>query len=145
MKTTVRKIPQANWDSVLDPTLLSVLMQKPEKMSAWRLYTYAQHLRENRQKALRYEIALWVKITYPLAVLVMMVIALPFAHFQSRQAGVGAKIFAGIMLGLAFHFLNRLSSHLGLLNEWPPFTAAIMPTVIFLSVAVGMMWWQERR
>ena len=145
MKTTVSEIPQAHWDSVLDPTLLSVLMQRPEKMSAWRLYNYAQHLRENRQKALRYEIALWSKITYPLAVLVMMVIALPFAHFQSRQAGVGAKIFAGIMLGLAFHFLNRLSSHLGLLNDWPAWGAALMPTVIFLSVALGMMWWLERR
>ena len=145
MRTTVREIAEGYWDSVLDPALLSVLMQKPEKMSAWRLYSYAQHLRENRQKTLRYEIALWSKITYPLGVLVMMVIALPFAHFQSRQAGVGAKIFAGIMLGLAFHFLNRLCSHLGLLNDWPPFGAAIMPTVIFLSVAMGMMWWEERR
>ncbi len=76
--------------------------------------------------------------------MVMMVIALPFAHFQARQAGVGAKIFAGIMLGLVFHFLNRLFSHLGLLNDWPPVAAAIMPTLIFLTVAVGMMWWQER-
>ena len=56
-----------------------------------------------------------------------------------------AKIFAGIMLGLAFHFLNRLFSHLGLLNDWPPFAAALLPTMIFLSIAIGMMWWQERR
>ena len=145
MKITVREIAAAHWDSVLDPNLLNTLMVKPEKMSALRLYSYAQHLKENRQKALRYEIALWSKVTYPLAVLVMMVIALPFAQFQDRQAGVGAKIFAGIMLGLAFHFLNRLFSHLGLLNDWPPSAAAVMPTVIFLSVAIGMMWWQERR
>lgn len=145
MKTTVREIAEAHWDSILDPNLLDTLMVKPEKMSALRLYSYAQHLKENRQKALRYEIALWSKITYPLAVLVMMVIALPFAHYQSRQAGVGAKIFAGIMLGLAFHFLNRLFSHLGLLNDWPPSASAVIPTLIFLSVAMGMMWWQERR
>jgi len=145
MRTQVHSMPAAHWDSVLDPNLLNVLMQRPEKMSAWRLYGYAQHLRENRQKALRYEIALWAKIFYPLAVLVMMVIALPFAQFQGRQAGVGPKIFAGIMLGLAFHFLNRLFSHLGLLYDWPPFGAAIMPTLIFLSLAVGMMWWEERR
>lgn len=145
MKTTVREIAEANWQSVLDPGLLNVLLVKPEQMSAWNLYSYAQHLKENRQRALRYEIALWAKLVYPLAVLVMMVLALPFAHFQSRQAGVGAKIFAGIMLGLAFHFLNRLFSHLGLLNDWPAFASAFMPTVIFLSIAVGMMWWQERR
>jgi lipopolysaccharide export system permease protein len=74
-----------------------------------------------------------------------MVLALPFAHIQSRQAGVGAKIFTGIMLGLLFHFLNRLFSHLGLLNSWSPPATAIMPTVIFLTLAIGMMWWQERR
>jgi lipopolysaccharide export system permease protein len=145
MKTAVQDITEASWQSVLDPDLLNVLLVKPEQMSAWSLYSYAHHLKENRQRALRYEIALWVKLTYPLAVLVMMVLALPFAHFHGRQAGVGAKIFAGIMLGIAFHFLNRLFSHLGLLNAWPAFASAIMPTVIFLVIAVGMMWWQERR
>lgn len=145
MKAGVKKIDQASWQSVLDPALLSVLLVKPEQMSAWSLYSYAQHLKENRQKALRYEIALWAKIMYPVAVLVMMLLALPFAYFQRRQGGVGAKIVAGIMLGLAFHFLNRLFAHLGLLNEWPPLASATAPTLIFLSVAVAMMWWQERR
>lgn len=133
------------WESVLEPGLLNVLLVKPEKMSAWSLYSYSQHLKENRQKALRYEIALWTKMLYPVAVLVMMVLALPFAYFQSRQGGVGAKIFAGIMIGLAFHFLNRLLGHLGLLNDWPPFASAVAPTLLFLSLAIGMMWWQERR
>jgi lipopolysaccharide export system permease protein len=145
MRTAVRDLPELEWQSVLDPALISVLLVKPEQMSAWNLYSYSQHLKENRQKALRYEIALWSKLTHPLAVLVMMVLALPFAHFQGRQAGVGAKIFAGIMLGILFHFLNRLFAHLGLLNDWPAFASAIAPIAIFLSVAVTMMWWQERR
>ena len=144
-RTQVRTIAETEWKSVLDPALLSVLQVKPEKMSAWRLYSYTQHLKENRQKALRYEIAFWSKIIYPVAVLAMMVLALPFAYFQRRQGGVGGKIFAGIMLGLAFHFLNRLFSHLGLLNAWPALFSAVLPTLIFLSLALGMMWWQERR
>lgn len=134
-----------SWQSVLEPALLNVLLVKPEKMSAWSLFSFSQHLKDNRQKALRYEIALWTKLLYPVAVLVMMVLALPFAYFNSRQGGVGAKIFAGIMLGLAFHFLNRLFGHLGLLNDWPPFASAIAPTMAFLALALGMMWLQERR
>jgi lipopolysaccharide export system permease protein len=145
MKTTVHEIEQTRWQSVLEPDLINLLLVKPEQMSALRLYSYTQHLKENRQKALRYEIALWTKITYPLAVLVMMVLALPFAYFHSRQAGVGAKIFAGIMLGIGYYFLTRLFSHLGLLNDWPPAMVAIMPMTTFLAMAVGMMWWQERR
>jgi len=145
MRTSVRDMAELEWHSVLDPGLINVLLVKPEQMSAWSLYSYSQHLKENRQKALRYEIALWAKLTNPLAVLVMMVLALPFAHFQSRQAGVGAKIFAGIMIGILFHFLNRLFAHLGLLNDWPAFASAATPTAIFLSAAITMMWWQERR
>jgi lipopolysaccharide export system permease protein len=143
--TRVRSVPEEQWQSVLDPGLLSVLLVKPDKMSAWSLYSYAQHLKENRQKALRYEIALWAKLVYPVAVIVMMILALPFAYFQRRQGGIGAKIFAGIMLGLVFHFLGRLSAHLGLLNDWPPVASAVAPTVIFLGAAVAMLWWQERR
>ena len=145
LKTSVRNIPQLEWQSVLDPDLIGVLLVKPEQMSAWNLYSFSQHLKENRQKALRYEIALWAKLFYPLTVVVMMVLALPFAHFHSRQPGVGAKIFVGIMLGILFHFLDRLFSHLGLLNDWPAFGSAVMPTVIFLSIALTMLWWQERR
>jgi lipopolysaccharide export system permease protein len=144
-QTSVQKLARESWQSVLDPDLVNLLLVKPEKMSAANLYSYTQHLKENRQRALRYEIALWNKLTYPLAVVVMVVLALPFAYIQSRQAGVGAKIFAGIMLGLAFHFLNRLFSHLGLINDWPAFASAVVPTAIFFLAAVGMMWWQERR
>jgi len=145
MKTSVERIAEMRWQSVLEPDLINVLLVRPEQMSAWNLYSYTQHLKENRQKALRYEIALWTKLTHPLAVVVMMVLALPFAYFQGRQTGVGAKIFAGIMLGITFHFLNRLFSHLGLLNDWWPAVSALMPTLTFLVIALGMIWWQERR
>jgi len=145
VRTTVSNIPRANWQSVLEPGLLNVLLIKPEKMSAASLYSYAQHLRENRQKTLRYEIAMWSKATYPLAVLVMMLLALPFAYAQRRQGGVGAKIFTGIMLGLAFYILSKLSAYLGLLNEWPAAASALMPIIVLFSVTLTMIYWQERR
>ena len=144
-QTRVSMLQDGVWESVLEPGLLSVLLVKPEKMSAWTLYSFAQHLKENRQKALRYEIALWSKLLYPVAVLVMMVLALPFAYAQTRQGGVGAKIFTGIMLGLAFHFTNRLFGHLGLLNDWPPALSALGPTLVFFGLAGAMLWVQERR
>jgi lipopolysaccharide export system permease protein len=143
--TKVTRIAKMEWHSVLDPALLSVLLVQPDQMSAWRLYSYSEHLRENRQKALRYEIALWTKLVYPFAVPVMMILALPFAQLQRRQGGVGAKVFTGIMLGLLFHFLSRLCGHLGLLYDWPPILSAVVPTLVFLTIAIGLMYGQERR
>ena len=144
-RTHVRQIPALEWTSVLEPQLLSMLRVKPDRMSAWSLYNYSQHLKENRQKALRYEIALWMKGMYPVAVLVMMILAVPFAYFQRRQGGVGARIFTGIMLGLAFYVMNRLFGALALIYDWPAAFAAVTPTLVFLGLALGMMWYQERR
>jgi lipopolysaccharide export system permease protein len=144
-RTSVRRLAQAEWRSVLEPQLFSMLLVKPNQMSAWNLYAYSQHLRENRQNALRYEIAFWGKIMYPAAVVVMMVLALPFAYFQKRQGGVGARIFTGIMLGLAFHVTSRLFGTMGLLYDWPAFAAAVTPTLLFLALALALLWQQERR
>jgi lipopolysaccharide export system permease protein len=144
-RARVSKMAEVEWSSVLEPDLLSVLLVRPERMSAWNLYSYAQHLKENRQKALRYEIAFWTKIMYPVAVLVMMVLALPFSTFQRRQGGVGARIFTGIMLGLAFNTSNRLMGKLGELYSWPALLSAITPTIVFLVLASTMLWYQERR
>ncbi|MBX6393125.1 MAG: LptF/LptG family permease, partial [Burkholderiales bacterium] len=141
----VERLPNIDWRSVLTPDMLAVLLVRPEKMSAWALYQYTEYLAKNRQRTERYEIALWKKLVYPFAALVMMGLALPFAYILVRAGGVGAKLFAGVMLGVLFHFLNTLFSHLGVLQSWPPFASAILPSAIFLLVAIGMMWWVERR
>jgi len=143
--TSVSRLAQTDWHSVLTPNLLSVLLVQPEKMSAISLYRYTRHLSENRQQTERYRIALWKKLLYPFAVLVMMALALPFAYVHVRLGGVGVKIFSGIMLGILFHLLNGLSSSVGILQNWPPFYSAVLPSVLFLSGALLMMWWVERR
>lgn len=143
--TEVRRESRVIWRSALNPNILSMLMVVPERMSFINLYQYIHHLQENQQKTQRYEIALWKKLVYPLAALVMMVLALPFAYMQDRMGAVSIKVFAGIMLGIAFHMLNGLFSSLGAINDWPPFWSAITPSAIFLLAAGGMMMWVDRR
>jgi lipopolysaccharide export system permease protein len=144
-RTHVTSLARASWQSVLTPDLLSLLMVVPEQMSAANLITYIQHLHENKQQALRYEIALWSKFSYPLAVLALMSITVPFASLHRREGGIGAKVFTAIMLGVAFHFLNRLFTHLGLLNSWSPALTAIIPTALFFATAMVLIWSVERR
>jgi lipopolysaccharide export system permease protein len=141
----VQTLPETIWRSELNPDILSVLMVVPERMSLVNLYLYVQHLAENRQKTERYEIALWKKLIYPLAALVMMALALPFAYAQDRMGAVSIKVFAGIMLGITFHMLNGLFSSLGIINSWTPLMSAITPSAMFLLTATALLWWVERR
>lgn len=141
----VEQFENLTWKSALNPDLLAVLLVVPERMSLINLYLFIRHLSGNQQKTDRYDIAMWKKLVYPLAALVMLALALPFAYMQDRMGAVSIRVFAGIMLGIGFHMLNGLFSSLGVINSWAPFFSAITPSVIFLITAAGMLWWVERR
>jgi len=143
-RVLVERIGQRQWKSVLTPALLTVLLVSPNEMSAASLWQYVQHLRGSKQAASRYEIALWRKFAYPLSIMVMLVLALPFAQ-QARRASAGPRLFAGIMVGLSFFFLNTLASHAGWLYEWPPVLAALIAPAGFLVIAISLIAWFERR
>ncbi|MDQ7969805.1 MAG: LPS export ABC transporter permease LptG, partial [Oxalicibacterium faecigallinarum] len=131
--------------SEMTPEILSVGFTDPEQMSAIDLVSYTNYLSENNRETARYEIAFWKKVFYPFAVFVMMALALPFAYLHFRSGGVSLKIFTGIMIGVSFQLINSLFSHLGLLNTWPAFATAILPSALFMLAAVGALMWVERR
>ncbi len=141
--TTLSKVDTWTWETVLRPSLLTVYQVAPERLELNTLYDNIRVL--GNQKTSRFEIAFWNKVFYPAAVVVMMILALPFAYFQRRTGGIGFRIFAGTMLGLAFFLLGRLFSNLGVLNDWPPLFSATFPLVVFVVVAATMLWWLERR
>jgi len=113
-------------------------------MSANELAVYTRHLSENRQETERFKIAFWKKLIDPLAIFVLMALALPFAYLHTRSGGVSLKIFIGIMIGVSFILINSLFSHLGLLSTWPAFVTAVAPSLLFLLLALGALWWVER-
>lgn len=93
-------------------------------------------LKATGQNSREFEVAYWQKIMYPIGVLVMMLLALPFAFMQTRKGGVGVRVFVGIMLGLCFFMLTAMSQFLGGLVTWPPFVLASAPCVLFFMIAV---------
>lgn len=144
-RTEVVKTAELAWLSELKPDIFGVMIVQPERMAGWDLAQYIQHLSDNRQETERYEIAFWSKLFYPWAVLVMMVLALPFAFLHVRAGGVSLKIFTGVMIGVAFYGLNKLFAHLGLLNTWPPIIVAALPSLVVLALAMSALYWIERR
>jgi lipopolysaccharide export system permease protein len=141
----VERADRMPWKSALNPDLLVVLMVEPDRMSLLNLTRYISHLSSNQQKTERYEVAVWKKITYPLAAWVMMLLALPFAYLQDRMGVTSTRIFAGLMLGIGFHMLNGLFSNLGTINSWPPVLSALTPSLLFFFAAISMLWYVERR
>ncbi|MDR0250128.1 MAG: LPS export ABC transporter permease LptG [Burkholderiales bacterium] len=144
-RTLVHSEPSYIWKTVLRPSILTVFQIPPEQLEIKTLFDNISILEKSEQPTSRFEIALWVKLVYPLNVFVMMLLALPFSQFQRRQGGIGFRIVVGSILGIIFLLFGRLFSYLGVLNAWPPLTSALAPSIVFLSMAAALLWWQERR
>jgi lipopolysaccharide export system permease protein len=48
------------------------------------------------------------------------------------------------MLGVVFHFMNGLFSHLGLLNTWPAWVSVSIPSLVAFALALSMLGWVGR-
>lgn len=140
-----RVLERVRLDSLLSPEMLGALVTNPDRMSSIDLYRYVQYLKQNKQQAERYEIAFWKRIVYPWVIWVMMLLALPVAFLQARSGAVGARVFAGILIGVAFHLLNSLFSHLGVLTTWPAPVMALIPSFLALAVAGFFFYWVQYR
>jgi len=143
--TKVTRVAELDWGTVLKPSLLTVYQVAPERLELGSLYDNIRVLGGNQQRTSRFEIAFWNKLFYPAAVIVMMVLALPFSYFQRRSGGVGFRIFAGTIIGLVFFLLGRLFSYMGVLNDWPPLLSAAFPVAAFVVAAATLLWRLERR
>lgn len=138
------KLPTRDLVSEITPKILSVSGSDPDQMSANELAVYTRHLAENKQESERFKIAFWKKLIDPLAIFVLMALALPFAYLHTRSGGVSLKIFVGIMIGVAFMLINTLFAHVGLLSALPAFVTAIAPSALFLLLAAFALRWVER-
>lgn len=141
---TLERAPAAEWRSSLDAGVVASAVLPLSTMSTVELWRYGAHLDDQEQASQQVDILFWKKALYPLACLVMMALALPFAYMHARAGSVSLKVFGGIMLGISFVLLNNLSGHIGLLRAWTPWVVAAMPSLIYLLLSLAAFTWLVR-
>lgn len=141
---TEQRLPTLTWVSQMSPQVVAASVLPIDTMSTAALWRYTGHLARNAQAAQKYELAFWKKAFSPLACLVMVALALPFAYLQTRSGGISLKVFGGIMLGISFVLVNHISNHLGLLHQWKPWLAASLPSLGYLLLSLSAFVWLVR-
>ena len=129
------------WPTEITAEMVSVALLKPERMATFDLFRYMQHLNANGQSAQRYEIEFWKKVFYPLACLVMVVLALPFAYLHFRTSGITAYVFGGVMIGISFFLVNNVFGYMGNLRNWLPWLTAAAPGLIYSVMSLAAFGW----
>lgn len=138
------RLSQLDWPSTLGAEVVGAAVLPLKTITTLDLWRYSAHLSAQSQDAQRYSIQFWKKALYPLACLVMVALALPFAYLHARAGGTSLKVFGGIMLGISFVLLNNVSGHLGVLRDWTPWVAAATPGLTYLVVSLVAFGWLVR-
>jgi lipopolysaccharide export system permease protein len=140
----VTRHAELDWSSTLAAGVVAAALLPVSTMSTVDLWRYSAHLSGQDQAAQRHQIQFWKKALYPLACLVMVALALPFAYMHARAGGVSIKVFGGIMLGISFVLLNNVSGHLGMLRDWTPWVVAATPGLVYLAISLAAFAWLVR-
>lgn len=134
-----QEMDQMEWRTSLAPDKLAVVTVKPEELSLSGLYDYVTYLKASEQDASRYELAFWRKLTQPLSIAVMMLMALSFVFGPLRSVTMGARVLSGVVAGFTFYISSEFFGPLTLVYGIPPIFGALAPSLAFLAIAVALL------
>lgn len=134
--TRVVTLDQIEISGSITPNVLKLFILEGDVLSVRGLYNLVDYMEENKLDATKYRIWLWRKLVEPVTVMVMMLFAVPFVVGTLRDAGAGQRLLAGVLVGIVFYVLNKVSVSVGDLYQWPAPMAAGLPTALLAVLAL---------
>ena len=128
---STHRYPELPWRSAANPELLSAkALFDPGKLSFADLRFQIAYMAREGLDPTRYEVAFWSKALQPLAVLGLVLVALAFVTGPLREAGLGARVGAGIAVGLAFKYLVDVFGPMSVVFAIPAWVAMAVPVAV---------------
>jgi lipopolysaccharide export system permease protein len=90
--------------------------------------------------AKEYIVNLYGKIAFPFVILIMVLIAVPFALRSERSGGVMQSIGLGIFIGFSYWIVHAFSMSLGKSEILPAFLAAWAANILFGAIAAFLFY-----
>ena len=128
------------WETDLTPDLLAMESLSPERLSINSLFQYSQYLRQQGLESADYEVAAWRKITQPLAIFVLVLVAMGFIFGPLRDGTLGLRVFIGTLVGLVFKISQDVVASVTIVYGIAPVVAVTVPLVAGLAVAAWLLY-----
>lgn len=125
--TATEKFATRTWPTAISPELLMLLSMPPETLSIRSLYQYGSYLDSQGQRAGEYWLAFWGKALQPAAVISLVMIAISFVFGPLRDATLGFRIFAGVVVAVGFQMSMKMLGPASLVFGFAPFWAVMAP------------------
>ena len=120
------------WSSFLSAHQVQLLILPADSMPPLELYRYIRDLKRENHQAARLEQAFWTKVSIPLSMAAMVMVAVPFVFGPPRARSAGQRIAIGAAVGIVFSLTQQLTSLTGLLLDLSPAFAAMAPSALLL-------------
>ena len=138
-RSFVQRSIEKPWNFRQTPGDLVAFRIRPEELPIWDLMRYIHHLEINYQQTGFYQLTLWNRLTHPLAILVMVLLAVPSVFTDVRSGGLGWNLFRASLFGIAFYVVNLGFGYVALAKNLPPAPGALLPLFLFTGFAVWVL------
>ena len=122
------------------PDDFKVMQKDVEKMGYFELRKYIKKIQLEGYDAKEYIVNLYGKIAFPFVILIMVLIAVPFALRSERSGGVMQSIGLGIFIGFSYWIVHAFSMSLGKSEILPAFLAAWAANILFGAIAAFLFY-----
>lgn len=130
---------EQKWDLELNPDALAYGYDDPMQMTLWKLHDFIGYRAEVGLPVSQYLLVFWQRILQPLALMVMVMLAIPFIFSTARSGTMGLRIVLGAICGLGFYLLNQFAGQFSVVYQLPGWLGALFPVVIFLLLGIYLL------
>lgn len=132
-----RSLPELEISNLWAAQELPTLTLSSDSMTLSVLYGYSQYLASTGRSVERYLSAFWQKITMPLTVAAMVLLATPISTNlgSSRDRNFGVNMGIGALVGILFYLSAQIIFALGQLLQLSIPLVAISPAVVVFACA----------
>ena len=130
------KQDQKMWQTNIAPDFMQIAVVNPDNLSLIDLSHYIDFLKNNQQKAQKFQLAFWERVFNPLVIFVMLMVATPFVIGIRRGIDVGGRMMIGIVIGMSFNIVDHIFGHLGLIYDINPLIIVLLPSALVISLSI---------
>lgn len=141
--TEVTEFTVWRWETDITPNLLVLEAVEPDSLPVKQLWPYARYLKRQGLMSGDIELAFWRKVLQPLAIAGLVLVAMSFIFGPLRDGSMGARIFAGVIVGVVFRISQDFFGPASLIFGFAPLVAALAPIAI-CWLAGGLLLWRRQ-
>ncbi len=124
---------------LVDPRLARLLGRRPDTFLLPELQRYIDGLAQAGMRVDRYRLVWWQRLAAPFSVLAMLLLSVGMVLGPLGGHGVGLRVLAGVLTGLAFKLGSETVAHAGLVYGGEPWLVASAPPLLVLLAGLLLL------